>query len=359
MFKLTINRTKLYCLPLTNERKNMLRHHLLYLFTILVFTISPLITCADEKEDFNNLFTKKGQGTYMKYMYQVPRDSLYIEDDSDYYPFDEEVNIINQNIQQFADLVGRSANIIDIGPGASHAVESKVLSFIGSLNNPLSYTSIDIELKYALDAPKIVRERFPNLVVSGIATDLTTQEGMNYTSVLRRLKNKSILCFGSLFGNFDDAYRKDFIKYISNLMNAGDIFIIDIDTNQNADEVYKAYNNKNNNDILLNVMRYFKINYKVDDFDPEAFKIERKWEMDKTNNVGYIKAYAVALEDQKFSWEGKSYKIRKNDKYFLTFSAKFSKAYIEQLASKNKLQVKEVLKNDDSRINIFVLTKIP
>lgn len=329
----------------------------LSLFVYFTFNFLTL-TFADEREDFINLFSKKSNGIYMKYMYQVPRDTLYIKDSKDYYPFDEEVDIIEKSSNEFAEIIKTNTNIVEIGPGAVHAVESKVLRFINSLNKPLSYTAIDIELKYAIDAPKIVKEKFPHLVVSGIATDITDNEGIKYTSILKNLKNKTIICFGSLFGNFDEVYREGFIKNISNLMNHDDLFIIDIDTNQDAEAIYQAYSNKDNDDILLNVMRYFKSKFKAENFDPEAFKIERKWEVDKISGIGYLKAYAVAMRDQDFLWEGETYKINKDDRYYLTFSAKFSKKYIEKIALKNKLQIKKIFKNDNNRINIFILTKV-
>jgi uncharacterized SAM-dependent methyltransferase len=160
-----------------------------------------------DEETVSELFDKHGAGKYIKYMHLlhelVPDESdkwnVFMNTNKDYYLFDDEVDVIEQNQEIYRDLVGKNKNIIEIGPGTEMATLRKALPFLASLEEIESYTALDIEQAYTFSAVRLVKKTVSGLITSAISLDFMHQ--IDHLSYLRSLNNKLFFSFNSIIIN--------------------------------------------------------------------------------------------------------------------------------------------------------------
>jgi uncharacterized SAM-dependent methyltransferase len=314
----------------------------------------------NEEEDFLRLLKEKGDGSYFKYSYKYNTNKdyygMFIRNEN-YYVFNEEVDLIKSNADKFKSIIGTRANVIEIGPGSLHPFECKTMPFLCSLENIASYASIDIHHSFAVNALNAFKNKFPNANGCAFSADLLDENGAKFVEYFKSIDKKVIVNFGSMIMNISKSDREKFFKFVSNFMNSGDLFLIGIDTNHDPASVIKAYAVEANDEQMLNVMRYFKQTFQLD-FDADAFRVAYEWETDEANYSGNVRCLIIANRLQHFKWlNGDLLSINEGDKFYINANRRFKQGYIEQVGAQHNMKIISIFKNQNDRVNLFLLRK--
>ena len=315
-----------------------------------------------DEECLCEIFEEYGKGLYLKYIYMIPNltgnDDNYtsfMAENKNYYMYDEEVELINEEKDRIADLVGSNTNIIDFGPGLSLAIESKTLKAMSRMTFIKSYTAIDIEQSYALNATSLIHKRYPTILTSAIYADIMNDENVECLTYLRAMKNKTILSFNCMIHNLTMPLIDKLLNNLSKLLNTSDMLVLGLDTNQDPVSLLKSY--EKGIECTLDIFRYFKIKFQLAHFDPEAFKV--MFDINKVeNNMTCVKCYTVATRDQSFEFKDQTFEIKEGDVYFMWFSMRFSEDFVKNAGAMHSLDLREVIQNKKNKMKLFVLVKI-
>jgi dimethylhistidine N-methyltransferase len=134
--------------------------------------------------------------TSPKYLYDALGSKLFaaICDLPEYYPTRTEASIVDDNLTEIARSVGRGCTLIDLGAGDC----AKAARMFHALQ-PAQYVPIDISVDFLRAAVESLRERFPQIRMTGI--------GMDFSGSLElpdavRAEKRLFFYPGSSIGNF-------------------------------------------------------------------------------------------------------------------------------------------------------------
>jgi uncharacterized SAM-dependent methyltransferase len=313
------------------------------------------------EKDFIDLIETKGACTFTKYFY-LYKDSIdhygELVKTDEYFLFKDEANIIKENSEKLRSLIEDNANVFEIGPGTALAIQLKTLASLSAFNNVSSYTAIDISIDYSLVAVSAVEQHFPNLISCALSLDFLSEKSNQFLASLKSLNNKVILNFGSMLMNTDSGYREKFLKYLSTFMNTGDLALIGLAINFDPEIEFRAYNHEHNQELIKNILRYFKQKLELSSLNVNGFKVVTEWELNDSANIGILKEAALATQNQNIFIKNKNYEIKAGEKFYLSASRRFKKSYLEEMCAKNHLKIKDELGDMNNRFKIFVIEKI-
>jgi len=117
-----------------------------------------------------------------KYFYDAEGSRLF-EDicaTPEYYPTRTELSLLHRHADEFADLIGPDAEILEFGAGAGE----KIRPLLDALDRPRAYLPIDISGSYLRGIAARLRREYPALTIEPIAADFT--RGASDSSPARR-----------------------------------------------------------------------------------------------------------------------------------------------------------------------------
>jgi dimethylhistidine N-methyltransferase len=134
--------------------------------------------------------------TSPKYLYDALGSKIFaaICELPEYYPTRTEAAIVEAHMTDIARVAGRSSTLIDLGAGNCN----KAARMFPALQ-PAQYVPVDISVEFLRDAVDCLRERFPQITMTGV--------GMDFSSTLdlpQEVRREKRLFFypGSSIGNF-------------------------------------------------------------------------------------------------------------------------------------------------------------
>jgi uncharacterized SAM-dependent methyltransferase len=325
-----------------------------------------------EEHDLIKLFRDKGDGTYVEYITLFPQVftdksdkwANFITEKSNYYLYRDEIQLINEKNPIINKLLNDYHHFIEIGPGSNDAMQQKSLKALSNLTQIKSYISIDINQSYSNNAASLMKQAYPSIATAAVACDLN-HSGASFVPMLKHLDQKVFISFGCMIMNQNTIESVHaFIKNLADLMNKGDLIVLGVDTNQDASSALKAYEGNENMD--LDILRYFHHKYKLLYFDPEQFELVSEWIQDDAKQVSFIKFNAQAKSDQEFEWRndgmngegGMKFSIRKGEKLYLFRTNRFKVEFFKHFDKPFGLELKEVIQNSSDRVKLIVLRKI-
>ncbi|GEM_PF-5816042 len=196
----------------------------------------------------------------------------------DYKVIDNEIRIIDQYADQIGSALPVNAIYGELGPGEEKAIHRKTLRLLRSLKSPKKFISIDINGDFANNAAKII-ENETGLRSEFIKGDFLAEE-------LRSGTGQAIFSlFGGLLANggkiegvnSETQLTDTFNKLALNIMNLGDHLVITQDTQQDEQDLLKAYTHPDLAHYILSIMHKIKRDLPTRDFDPEVFEYVSRW----------------------------------------------------------------------------------
>ena len=229
--------------------------------------------------DYLAFFTTPEGADMLPYAYMESSDNYdnLIKYNSDYYLFNDEVQIIKQNKDLFTKYLSGIESVVEIGPGSDYAIEHKTLPILHSTKNLKTYCAIDISTNYLDDACNFIRNHYDNIEILGVEADILQPQNIELEKIHGR---KVVLFLGSTLGNFNHNQQIHIVKQLSHLTKINDILILTADNNQDEECLLKAYTNSFTKLFLLGILKFFsRIDCDFKQYIAE-FDVQCKWEKD-------------------------------------------------------------------------------
>ncbi|MCH7820983.1 MAG: L-histidine N(alpha)-methyltransferase [Proteobacteria bacterium] len=212
-----------------------------------------------------------------KYFYDERGSQLFdkITQLPEYYPTETELGIMRANIDEFAQLMGPQASLIEFGSGSSR--KTRVL--LKNLIEQAVYVPVDISEQHLLESARRLRSEFPDLEILPVVADFTRPFELPSPTVMP-LRN--IVYFpGSTIGNFTHDAAIELLKVMHHGAGNGGAMLIGVDLQKDPNIIERAYNDSAGvtAEFNLNVLR--RLNREYDsDFDLDAFTHKARYNSD-------------------------------------------------------------------------------
>ena len=310
---------------------------------------SAIIIPYKAVKDYEDLFLGKRSGHLTEYMYCNAIDyyEKLVHEEKNYYPTQSEIFIIEHHKHEIANIIGENYNIIEIGPGPEYILRTKVLPLLNALKDLSSYTAMDININYAMEASKFISEQLKNINSSAYRADCTYP-------LQRYNEGKICLLFlGSTFSNFTDCEINAAFCSFAHLLNEGEYLIFSVDYNKDLSSLEKAYDNFYVKQLTFSIMDYFKDIFFVQEFNSKKFKFEYEW----SQIYNAVHLNLISTEKQHFYFNNKKIAIDKDKKYHMIRSRKFTKKFIDEMLMHNNLTVVKRFTDEEERMVMYLVQK--
>lgn len=209
-----------------------------------------------------------------KYFYDEEGDRIFqsIMEMPEYYLTRSEFEILEMNKKPLLELFKNGSgrfNLIEFGAG--DGLKTKILlRYFTSEQADFRYIPIDISGNVLQLLEEDLKEQLPGLQVEPLQDD--------YFQALSRLSQRAecrevVLFLGSNIGNFSESEAIDFLRKLSNNLNAGDLMLIGFDLKKDPELVRKAYNDPAGITRAFNMNLLKRINRELGgDFDLQQFQ---------------------------------------------------------------------------------------
>lgn len=301
------------------------------------------------KTDVTNGLSKKQKQISSKYFYDEHGSELFnqITRHPSYYLTRCEIEILNDNKQSLADLMGAEAfNLVELGPGEGIKTNILVEHFLHQ-KQVFRYIPIDISKKYLQILADVFHKQMPQLKYIPVHSDyFKGLEWLNKHSERRNL----VLFLGSSIGNFTPQETKDFFEHLWHSLRHNDYVLIGFDLRKDIDILLRAYDDSDGITRNFNMNLLQRINRELKaDFNLEKFTHYPTYNV----HTGAMESYIVSLERQAVSIQAtkQKYFFEAVEPIHVEFSHKYLLSQIEELAMETGF---EILSNFTDEKNFFV-----
>lgn len=191
---------------------------------------------------------------------------------AEYYPTRTEIDILDRQSEEIAEVVGPGCELVE--PGAGNC--EKVRYLIDDLE-PAAYLPLDISRDFLLDAAERLREDFPGLQVRPLVADFSEEFELPESEARRVLFYP-----GSTIGNFEPEAAAAFLRRAAAMVGRGGGMLIGVDLHKDSEVLNAAYNDSQgitaefNRNILRHANELLGADFDPDQFEHVAFYNERQ-----------------------------------------------------------------------------------
>lgn len=260
-----------------------------------------------------------------KYFYDQEGSNLFEEicSVSEYYPTDCEIEIMESHSHEMSELIGRNAQLIELGSGSS----KKTRILLDHLNEPAMYVPVDISEEFLNQTAEVLQKDFPNLMINPVAADYTESFDIPSTDDI----DKKVIYFpGSTIGNFTKERAKVFLDELAMGLSTGDGLLIGVDLEKDQSVLEAAYNDCKgitaafNKNLLKRINRELNSNFDLYAFEHHAFYNSEK---------GRIEMHLVSKKTQTVLIGAEEFYFSKDETIHTENSNKYTIPEFRELAS--------------------------
>lgn len=189
----------------------------------------------------------------------------------EYYPTEAERRILVDAADEIVELADADS-LAELGSGSSD--KTRVLLDAMERGGRLSaYLPLDVSETALIDAARVLRERYPNLVVDGVVGDFDRHLG----EVPRRGR-RMVAFLGGTIGNYPPVARRDLLASIARMLAPGETFLVGTDLVKAPERLIAAYDDSAGVTAAFNRNVLDVVNRELGaDFDPDAFDHVAVW----------------------------------------------------------------------------------
>jgi len=291
-----------------------------------------IVTEGDLYRDAIEGLSKNPKHLPSKYFYDERGSDLFeqICELEEYYPTDCEMEIMNQYIEEIAQITGQNIQLIELGSGSS--LKTRLL--LKNCKHMSMYVPVDISGNYLNEVAGKLRKEFPEIEIHPVAADYT----LPFEIPEAKNPTKRVVYFpGSTIGNFTQEKAIYFLYAIGARLNPGDGLLIGVDLKKDIAVLEAAYNDKKgitaefNKNILIRLNRELKA-----DFDVNLFRHRAFYNHDKDR----IEMHLESLRDQKVQINGQQASFKEGETIHTENSHKYTIQEFEKLTGENFSRIK-------------------
>jgi dimethylhistidine N-methyltransferase len=263
----------------------------------------------------------------------------------EYYLTRTEMRIMNQYIDEIAELIGKKCLLIELGSGSS----TKVRLLLDHLIDPVGYVPIDISSEHLIKASDLLAADYPSIKIIPVYADYT--QPFDFPDTTSGYSKKVVYYPGSTIGNFTPRYAARFISRIAKRSGRGSGLLIGIDLKKDKDTLEAAYNDRYGVTAAFNLNILERLNRELGaDFDTSQWKHHAFYNDDE----GRIEMHLVSLEHQRVNVNGTPIKLKKDETILTEYSYKYTNEEFENLVS-NSFELVKVWTDQDEKFSIQYL----
>ena len=195
---------------------------------------------ADEASDFSDVLLEglraEPKRIPCKYFYDSEGSRLFekISALPEYYLTRTELSLLSLHAQEFANLIGAEAEIVEFGAGSS----AKIRALLDGLDRPRAYVPIDISGPYLKSVAHALEADYPELSVRPLVADFSVTLP---PAIFSRDARRVGFFPGSTIGNFAPEDAKRFLSEAVRLLKGGGL-LIGVDLVKDPAILHAAYN---------------------------------------------------------------------------------------------------------------------
>lgn len=237
----------------------------------------------------------------------------------EYYPTRTELALLQRHAPEMAECIGRDAEIVEFGAGASR----KVRLLIEALAAPRRFVPVDISVEHLQAAAARLRADHPGLVVLPVGGDYT-QDLMLPAPLGRRVGFYP----GSSIGNFEPAAAEALLRRFAGLLQGGGL-LIGVDLVKDPALLHAAYNDSQgvtarfNLNLLARANRELAADFALGGFWHSAFYQPA---------LRRIEMHLVCRVAQTVTLRGEQFAFARGDSLHTENSYKYTAESFQQLA---------------------------
>ncbi|GHO42332.1 L-histidine N(alpha)-methyltransferase [Ktedonospora formicarum] len=264
-----------------------------------------------------------------KYLYDEVGSKLFSQicELEAYYPTRTELQIMDENMEEIAALLGTDCLLIEYGSGSS----LKTRRLLNALNRPTAYVPIDISKEYLMDAALELALAYPDLEVLPVCADYTGDFPIPVSSL--QVRQRVGYFPGSTIGNFDPDAARDFLWQIARTCAGGGL-LIGVDLKKDFNMLHLAYNDPEgitarfNLNLLTRLNQELATDFQLDQFghyacyNPGASRIEMHL-VSLCEQTVHLEEWAFPFRRGESIWTESSYKYTLDEFASLAVSAGF------------------------------------
>lgn len=251
----------------------------------------------------------------------------------EYYPTRAETEILLQNSQEMAELIGPNALIIEPGSGAGE----KVRPLLRVLDRPTGYMPIEISKDILLRMTDEFLDEFPDLPLYPICADFS--QDIELSSQVRSAEKKVIFFPGSTIGNLTPAEAISFLKRYGKVIGDGGGVLIGVDLKKEKEIFEAAYDDSEGVTAQFNLNLLERLNREVEaEFNPSMFRHRAIY----NEELGRVEMHLVSEADQLVKVNQTIFRFREGESIHTESSYKYSVPEFAELCAKARLSLKRI-----------------
>lgn len=262
----------------------------------------------------------------------------------EYYPTRIEINLLRDNGEEIAGLLGHDNLLLELGSGSS----LKIRTLLDAVQ-PAVYMPVDISRDHLQQAAMSIALDYPNLQVCAVCAD--------YSEVIELPKLAAaypcVAFFpGSSIGNFEPKEAGLFLQRVAAMIGVGGKLLIGVDLRKDPNVLHAAYNDSQgvtaafNLNLLKRINRELGANFEVDAFQHYAFY----------NPILHrIEMHLVSMKNQTVRCNGELFSFQNGESIHSENSYKYSVEAFHQLASQVGFDVLQVWQDDQALFSLHCL----
>ncbi len=237
----------------------------------------------------------------------------------EYYPTRTEVALLERHASDIARHIGRDAEVIEFGAGASR----KVRLLLDALESPSRFIPIDISGEHLLASVAELKARYRDIEVLPVIADFTQ------SVELPSPRGRRVGFFpGSSIGNFEPQHAQRMLQDFATLLTGGWL-LIGVDLVKDPQQLHTAYNDSAGITAAFNLNLLRRANHEAGaDFDTAM------WMHSAFYNPPHrrIEMHLVSRCEQRVSVAGHSFTLDEGDSIHTENSYKYSVPGFQALA---------------------------
>ena len=233
----------------------------------------------------------------------------------EYYLTDAELEIMRVNVGEMAELIGRTASLIEFGSGSS--LKTRIL--LENLEDLAAYVPVDISEDHLWTSARQLRAEFPGLDVRPVVADFTKTFSLPTPTVM---PVKNVIYFpGSTLGNFEHDAAMDLLRVMHEEAGENGALLIGVDLQKDADIIDRAYNDAAGvtAEFNLNMLRHLNKNYGAN-FDLGSFEHSATYDEDE----GRVVIELVSQAEQTFEVGSTEFELADGETILTEYSHKYT-----------------------------------
>jgi len=306
---------------------------------------------AENKAEIIEGLTRPQKSISPKYFYDERGSQLFdaITQLPEYYLTGTEIGIMQNNIAELVELVGKQASLIEFGSGSS--LKTRIL--LEHLDKLAAYVPVDISEEHLLASAQQIGSEFPDTEVLPVVADFTRKFDLPAPRVMP-LRN--IVYFpGSTIGNFEPSVALDLLRVMRHEAKENGALLIGVDLQKDTAIIEAAYNDSQGvtAEFNLNILRHLNRVYGAD-FDLNAFSHDAQYDA----GDGRVVIHLVSARDQVVRIGETRIDIADGEKILTEYSHKYTLQGFAEMAGHANFRVEKVWTDAENLFSVQYLLAI-